>query len=1088
MFYADLHIHSKYSRATSRDADLEHMAIWACKKGVSVLGTGDFTHPAWFAEIQEKLVPAEPGLFRLRDDLDREAKRQTPGSCVQDIRFMLEVEISTIYKKGDKTRKVHHLIYAPDLEKAKRLIEQLARIGNLKSDGRPILGLDSRDLLEITLASGDGCYLVPAHIWTPWFAAMGSKSGFDSIEQCYGDLASHIFAVETGLSSDPAMNARLSCLDRFTLVSNSDAHSPPKIGREACAFDCPMDYFSMRQALETGTGYRGTVEFFPEEGKYHMDGHRKCGVRLSPRQTREHEGKCPACGKSLTVGVLNRIDALADRDEDRACGPDVEYRSLIPLPEVISEIRGVGEKSKRVQNAYEQLIAKVGSELTLLEEIPVEDVRAAGAPVVAEAIKRMRDGQVIREAGYDGEYGTIRLFEPGELSRRDCVSLLFEMPESAEQRNSHPEFAPVKMKNEQQQQSHLPIRPEVQDSAPVQGRQLDGSSPSETQPPSQAGQARTESDRSPKVSQTEGNRVEDHSLLAGLDDHQREAAQITEGPLLIIAGPGTGKTRTLTHRLAHIVQDHHVPPEQCLTITFSRRAAAEMGERLEQLLPEKGGRIPVMTFHALGLSILRDHHGLADLPESFRVAGELECVQLLAETAGVSEAKANRLWKQRRQSESDDAAGQADVDGTPALFDAFADRMRRTGLVDFDSLITLPTALLRSRPDIAGDYHDQWTWISIDEFQDVDRKQYELIQELAPSEGNVCAIGDPDQSIYGFRGADARAFETFARDYPRTQTVHLAQNYRSSRTIVDAALQAIAPSSLVEDRQLRSCSGDSRRIHIQSCATDRAEAEFVVHSVERLIGGSTFFSLDSGRVEQDEGEPLSFSDIGVLYRTDSQADALSEAFARSGIPYQRKAHTALLDDPEISAIVQLMQAKLVKEEADPTISVCDLLKRAADAAWPEQPDAATWLEALFPLAEPFGSRLADFLSHLAMGVDVDLWDPRADRISLLTLHAAKGLEFPVVFLTGCEDQVLPLHWGNADDGDLAEERRLFFVGITRARRHLFLSHAAKRSWRGKLRAMEVSPLLSVIEDELLVRSRSEAGKRKNRSQQLALFD
>ncbi len=349
MFYADLHIHSKFSRATSRDADLEHMASWARKKGVSVLGTGDFTHPAWFAEIQEKLVPAEPGLFRLRDDLAREVDRNVPGPAGGITRFMLEVEISTIYKKHDQTRKVHHLVYAPDLEKARRFIEQLSRIGNLQSDGRPILGLDSRDLLEITLTSGEGCYLVPAHIWTPWFAVLGSKSGFDAVEECYGDLTPEIFALETGLSSDPPMNWRLSQLDRYRLVSNSDAHSPPKIGREACAFETEMDYFAMRRALETGQGYEGTVEFFPEEGKYHLDGHRKCNIRLSPFETRQHAGRCPVCGKELTVGVMNRVEQLADRPEPFEPEQPTTYRSLIPLPEVIAEIRGVGENSKKVQ-------------------------------------------------------------------------------------------------------------------------------------------------------------------------------------------------------------------------------------------------------------------------------------------------------------------------------------------------------------------------------------------------------------------------------------------------------------------------------------------------------------------------------------------------------------------------------------------------------------------------------------------------------------------------------------------------------------------------------------------------------------------
>ena len=284
-FHADLHVHSKYSRATSRDLDLEHLAAWAARKGLTVVATGDFTHPAWRTELKEKLVPAEPGLFRLRPEIEQAVAEGLPSACRTPVRFMLEVEISTIYKKAEKTRKVHHLIYAPDFATADRISERLARIGNIASDGRPILGLDSRDLLEITLTSSPDAYLIPAHIWTPWFAALGSQSGFDSIAACYGDLADHIFAVETGLSSDPPMNWRLSMLDRYRLVSNSDAHSPGKLGREATTFDCALDYFALRKALETGQGFVGTVEFFPEEGKYHLDGHRKCGVKFSPRET-----------------------------------------------------------------------------------------------------------------------------------------------------------------------------------------------------------------------------------------------------------------------------------------------------------------------------------------------------------------------------------------------------------------------------------------------------------------------------------------------------------------------------------------------------------------------------------------------------------------------------------------------------------------------------------------------------------------------------------------------------------------------------------------------------------------------------------
>ncbi len=429
-FHADLHVHSKYSRATSRDLDLEHLAHWAARKGIGVVATGDFTHPAWCAELKDKLVPAEPGLFRLRDDIEKAVAATLPPACRAPVRFMLEVEISTIYKKGDKTRKIHHLIYAPDFATVDRINARLARIGNIASDGRPILGLDSRNLLEIALDSGPDAYLIPAHIWTPWFAALGSQSGFDSIVECYGDLSDHIFAVETGLSSDPAMNWRVSFLDRYRLVSNSDAHSPGKLAREATAFDCDVDYFAIRRALETGDGFAGTVEFFPEEGKYHLDGHRKCGVRLTPRETLDLGGRCPVCGEPVTIGVEHRVEVLADRGETEVAPPATagEVQNLVPLPEVLSEITASGPSSKTVERSYDKLIATLGPELFILQSAPVEDVARTTSSLLAEALTRLRKGEVIRDAGYDGEYGVIRLFEERELKRLTAGDVLFDTP------------------------------------------------------------------------------------------------------------------------------------------------------------------------------------------------------------------------------------------------------------------------------------------------------------------------------------------------------------------------------------------------------------------------------------------------------------------------------------------------------------------------------------------------------------------------------------------------------------------------------------------------------------------------------------
>ena len=413
-FYADLHIHSKYSRATSKSCNLEEMAQWAQKKGLGVISTGDFTHPAWFSEIKEKLIPDGNGAYKLKPEIEKRVLLNG-----KPVRFILSVEISTIYKKGDKTRKVHHVVFAPDIETADNFRKKLDAIGNINSDGRPILGLDSRNLLEIALDSGKDTFIIPAHIWTPWFSVLGSKSGFDSIEECYEDLSGHIFAVETGLSSDPEMNWTVSSLDKYRLVSNSDAHSPSKLAREATVFDTEANYYSILNALKTGNGYVGTVEFFPEEGKYHEDGHRKCGVCLTPEETQKLNGLCPVCKKPLTIGVLNRVNELADRKtgefKPQTAG---KVYSLVPLQEILAEICNVGAQSKKVIFEYENLIRKFGSELSILQEVPVDEIEKTHSALLAEGISRLRQGKVIKHAGYDGEYGVIRLFNEDEIVKK----------------------------------------------------------------------------------------------------------------------------------------------------------------------------------------------------------------------------------------------------------------------------------------------------------------------------------------------------------------------------------------------------------------------------------------------------------------------------------------------------------------------------------------------------------------------------------------------------------------------------------------------------------------------------------------------
>ena len=405
---ADLHIHSRFSMATSKEGTPENLDFWARKKGISLIGTGDFTHPVWREELKERLVSEGNGLYRLRDAYVKEESRKFPG---EGTRFVVSGEISSIYKKNGKTRKIHNVILLPSLEAADAMAQRLEKIGNIHSDGRPILGLDSHDLLEMMLDVCPEGILIPAHIWTPHFSVLGAKSGFDSVEECFEELAPYIHALETGLSSDPAMNWRISKLDRYQLVSNSDAHSPSKLGREANLLDIDCSYEGLYRAIQTGEGLEGTVEFFPEEGKYHFDGHRKCGVSLSPVEAERLGGICPVCGKKLTMGVDHRVEQLADRAEGFVKKDGKKYESLVPLPEVISTCMGYSAASKKVQGCFEQMIQTLGTEFDILRNVPSEDIKSCAGERIAEGIENVRTGNVKRIPGYDGEYGKIELFE-----------------------------------------------------------------------------------------------------------------------------------------------------------------------------------------------------------------------------------------------------------------------------------------------------------------------------------------------------------------------------------------------------------------------------------------------------------------------------------------------------------------------------------------------------------------------------------------------------------------------------------------------------------------------------------------------------
>jgi uncharacterized protein (TIGR00375 family) len=1072
-FYADLHIHSKYSRACSRDCDLEHLAWWAQRKGIALVGTGDFTHPAWYDHLRETLVPAEPGLYRLNPDLERDVARRVPAACRREVRFMLSVEISTIYKRDDRTRKVHHLIYLPDLDAVTRFNTALGRIGNLGSDGRPILGLDSRDLLEIVLESSVDGYLVPAHVWTPWFSVLGSKSGFDAVADCYADLADHIFAVETGLSSDPAMNWRVSSLDRYRLVSNSDAHSPPALGREATVFDSPVDYFSVRHALRTGEGFAGTLEFFPEEGKYHLDGHRKCDVVLEPGEARRLHKNCPGCGKPLTIGVLHRVDDLADRPEGTRPAGAAPYTNLVSLPEIVGEINRVGPRSKTVYNKITELVDRLGPELEILTAVPADEVARTGGPLLGEALRRLRRGEVIRQAGYDGEYGVIRLFQPEEIRRPAAASTpsapagdddaLFAVPEPKATAARRPRTT---RKPDVTVPKPRPAAEDLPEPVPVRVDPVREPGPSEA--PVLVGMEEVGS-----------------GLLDRLDAMQRVAASAPGGPLLIVAGPGTGKTRVLTTRIAYLVTEIGVPAEQCLAITFTRRAAEEMRERLTGLLGEAAEKITVTTFHGLGLSLLREHPGPAGLSPDFRIAEPEQQFAAMTEAVG-NERDARKRLKELPELRR---AALAAYDEGPDLtvLEPYTKHLRQEGLADLDELVTVPVSMLDADPVLTDRLHARWPWVFVDEYQDVDEAQYRLLRLLCPPEGNLCAIGDPDQAIYRFRGSDVRFFLRFAEDYPDARTVRLSRNYRSTAPILAAAVQAVAVSSLVRGRILEPARRDPTPALIgrYAAASVADEADFVARAVDGLVGGVSHHSLNTDRVDSRSASPtgLSFSDIAVLYRTDAQAKPIVDALSRAGIPVQKRSHDRLADRPGVTDITH----ELRFQPGDG--SVAQRLRAAARTlsgrlTETDPADLSLAVEVLTPLATRCEDDLERFLTELSIGAEVDALDPRADRVALLTLHASKGLEFPVVFLVGCSDGLLPHRFPGSepDDEQVAEERRLFFVGVTRAQLRLFLSYP--NQGRSKTRP---SRFLDAIDPALFEQLNPVTPQRRSRDRQLRLL-
>ena len=963
---------------------------------------------------------AEEGFFVLKDEVRQTFNcgpamteglplPQAAAPCAMP-RFVLSGEISTIYKKGNKTRKVHHVIILPDFKAAAAFNARLEGLGaNIRSDGRPIMGIDSRDLFALLLEADERSLLIPAHIWTPWFSALGEKSGFDSIEECYGDLSAYIPAVETGLSSNPPMNWALESLDRFSVISNSDAHSPDKIGREATILDMELSYSSLRQALSRNSAAApsilGTVEFFPQEGKYHYDGHRKCGVSMGPAEAASADYLCPACGKELTRGVMGRVLELATRrvDEEEPCPPAYEgsnrrpYYPLIPLREIIAELFGTGTASKKAYNAYCRLIEKGGTEFSILMDKGRSELEELGLPglsgeTLADAIMAMRAGEISVSPGYDGEYGKIRLFANSPRPPAKGETELFE-GKQVRQSIPQPETAATARK--------------ASASTPR--------NPSRKSPPA------------PRQRIPVGDKCE--NLLP--DPDQEKAISHNGKETIIIAGPGTGKTRVLTERITRIIKEG-LDPASILALTFTVKAAAELRERIGRLCPAT--EVTAATFHSFCSSVLRAHCASAGLAADFGIIEEKEREALLGEIGGRKTANrgSKRLGayieERKRQlllpgeafpefaRNQSVAALRPDWEplaidaGLDALYGEYRQALKKISCLDFEDLVAGTVRLFALRPEILKQYRLRFRYIFVDEYQDINFSQYMLIRLLAPGGGSATedspclwVIGDPNQAIYSFRGSDKRFIDRFLGDYPAAQVFRLSRGFRCAGPIINAA-------GMLTQTQIQGSPGPAEvSLYRTQYPSDKSEAEGIARAIAALLGGTSFFAFDSGIVPDTPpgSEGLAPEDFAVLVRASALAGPISDALSDHGIPFE------------------LLNAPWLKEE------------------------------------------------------------PVMAGVKVMTIHASKGLEFEYVFVAGLEEGILPFTLFDKPDAQrIEEERRLLYVAMTRAKRGLWLSWAKSRLYRGRKLLGEPSRFLSDLEKMVPL---ARHGKTRKWDGQLSLF-
>ena len=1072
-FIGDFHIHSHYSLATSKELRPDFLDYRARLKGIKVTGTGDFTHPGWLQELKEQLTPAEEGLFQLKQEI----RRKICPPVEEDSRFILTAEISSIYKKKGAVRKVHNIIFAPSFSVVEKIQNKLLTRGfNITSDGRPIIGMDSRNLLELCLEASEDIFFVPAHIWTPWFSVLGSKSGFDNVKECYEDLSPYITAAEMGLSTDPPMNWMCSFLDKYTLIANSDAHSPEKLGRNANIFNTELSYKGIISAIKSGNqeNFLGTVNFFPQEGKYHFDGHRKCGIRWSPLDTLQHDEICPVCGKKITIGVMNRIAQLADRDNILERPNRHPFYSLIPLKEILSEIEGVSPDSNKVDQHYMQLVHKAGSEFNILLHFDIDQIKTIGGELLCEAVRRMRNREVHIQEGFDGEFGIIKVFREGETRSLNHSESLFTESEN----RYHVRNAPC----------------------PLVSFDLEAFRKLKQQKPEtealETGLFKPE--------------IPDSERPAGLNNEQSEAAEHFNGPAIILAGPGTGKTQVLTTRIASLIQKRNVNPGSILAVTFTNKAAMEMKERLALMLDNQIlNDLRINTFHAFGLSIIKEYLKNSGTADFLTVIDEDDKRQILSEIHADKSNIAETSEKISEIKQSLISANQIADTLLANIFNKYNHILRESNAYDFDDLVSFPVQIFQDHPNILYEYQRKTEWILVDEYQDINLPQYTMIRMLMPvQDSNLFVIGDPDQAIYGFRGADVRYIQMFRDDYKNASVFRLKKSYRCTDSILKASGNILKTNQKFLEGVQKGV-----RIKISENATDKSEAEFIARTIEKMIGGMGFFSIDSHVAEGTKEEGIeSLSDFAVLCRISRQMPPIEKALKDHNIPYQKISEDSILKQEPVKTVLDLyrvalnpentfLKSRLLRQKSISENGLVQLPEIIKDKnlvrklefiinnyfkdRFEEQKLMATLL---LDIAEQYEGNEEDFLQDILLGTGIDSWKPKIEAVNLMTLHASKGLEFNSVFIAGCEENLIPYSLFEKQHSDPEEERRLLYVGMTRAKNYLFLTHAQRRFLMGMEYSQKRSHFLDEIEKELVETEIPQMKIREKKDQeQLKLF-